>query len=177
LSKNILLWQLDYHKSLKKFFNCVSKIVPILESVLFFLLLLINLDRVLIVLVKKKAQLFNIVEYFSFVFGTSCKAIFVFQKVVFRKLFFKLFYIYLPLKKVVNGKHFPVNKKHFPVKGKYFPVNGKHFPVKEKFNLVSRKMFFLLTVFVLQKMVSEKITFQTFMCLFAIRKVSQRKTL
>jgi len=51
-------------------------------------------------------------------------------------------------------------------------VNGKHFPVKEKFGLVSRKIFFLSTVFVFRET-----TFQIFLCLFAIRKVGQRKTL
>jgi len=50
-----------------------------------------------------------------------------FRENVFRKLFFKFFYIYLLLEKLVNRK--------------YFPVNGKHFPVKEKFGLVSRKVF------------------------------------
>jgi hypothetical protein len=84
---------------------------------------------------------------------------------VFEKLFFKLFCVCLPLEKLVNGKH--------------FPVNGKYFPVKEKFGLISRKVFFLLTVFVFRKVVSGKpeITFQTFLCLFVIRKVGQRKTL
>jgi hypothetical protein len=57
---------------------------------------------------------------------------------------------------VVNIKHFPVSKKHFPVKEKHFPVNRKHFPVIEKFNLVSRKMFSLLAVFVFRKVVSGK---------------------
>jgi hypothetical protein len=44
-----------------------------------------------------------------------------FWKVVFEKLFFKLFCIYLLLKKFVNEKHFSV---------------------KEKFGLVFRKVFF-----------------------------------
>jgi len=39
---------------------------------------------------------------------------------------------------------------------KYFLVNKKHFSVKEKFGLVSRKIFSLLTVFVFQKVVSGK---------------------
>jgi len=39
---------------------------------------------------------------------------------------------------------------------KHFPVNGKYFPVKEKFGLVSRKMFFLLAVFVFRKVIFEK---------------------
>jgi len=42
---------------------------------------------------------------------------------VFEKLFFKFFCVYLPLKKLVNL------------------INEKHFPVKEKFSLVSRKVF------------------------------------
>jgi len=83
---------------------------------------------------------------------------FVFWKIVFRKLFSKLSCVCLTLEKLVNGKHFPINKKHFLV--------------KEKFDLVFRKVFFLLAVFVFRE-----ITFQTFLCLFAIRKVGQRKTL
>jgi hypothetical protein len=94
---------------------------------------------------------------------------FVSRKVVSGKPLSKLSCICLPLEKLVNRKYFPVNKKHFP-------VSGKHFPVKEKFGLVSRKVFpFWLCLF------SGKwfpgITFQTFLCLFAIRKVGQRKTL
>jgi hypothetical protein len=47
---------------------------------------------------------------------------------VFQKLFSKLFYVYLLLKKLFNGKHFSINEKHFPV--------------KEKFSLVFRKVFY-----------------------------------
>jgi len=75
--------------------------------------------------------------------------IFVFWKSFFRKLLSKLFCIYLPLEKLVNRKHFPVNRK-------YFPVNGKYFSVKEKFDLIFRKVFSLLAVFVLRKVVSRK---------------------
>jgi len=67
---------------------------------------------------------------------------FVSRKVVFRKLFFKLSCVCLPLENLINGKHFPVNRKHFPV--------------KEKFGLVSSKVFFLLDVFVFRKVVSKK---------------------
>jgi len=42
------------------------------------------------------------------------------------------------------------------VNGKYFSVNEKHVPVKEKFDLVSRKIFSLLAVFVFRKVVSGK---------------------
>jgi hypothetical protein len=67
---------------------------------------------------------------------------FVSRKVIFEKSLSKLSCVYLPLRKLVNGKH--------------FPVNGKHFPVKEKFDLVSRKVFSLLAVFVFRKVVSVK---------------------
>jgi hypothetical protein len=59
------------------------------------------------------------------------------------KPFSKLFCVYLPLEKLVSGKHFSVNGEHFTVNGKHFPVNEKHFRVKEKFGLVSRKVFSL----------------------------------
>jgi hypothetical protein len=81
---------------------------------------------------------------------------FVFRKIVSEKSFSKLSYVCLPLEKVVKGKHFPVNGKYFTVKEKHFPVNGKHFPVKGKFDLVSRKVFSLLAVFVFRKVVSRK---------------------
>jgi hypothetical protein len=68
---------------------------------------------------------------------------------VFQKSLSKFFCVCLPLGKVVNEKHFPVKEKHFP-------VNGKHFPVKEKFDLVFRKVFSLLAVFVFRKVVSGK---------------------
>ena len=55
---------------------------------------------------------------------------------------------------------------------KHFSVNEKYFSVKEKFGLVSRKVFSLLVVFVFRETI-----FRTFLCLFAIRKVGQRKTL
>ena len=67
---------------------------------------------------------------------------FVSRKIVFGKPLSKLSCICLSLEKLVNGKHFPVNRKHFPV--------------KEKFGLVSRKVFFLLALFVFQKVVSGK---------------------
>jgi len=44
--------------------------------------------------------------------------------------------------------------------------------VKEKFGLVSKKVFSLLAVFVFRET-----TFQTFLCLFVISKVGQRKKL
>jgi len=68
---------------------------------------------------------------------------FVFWNSLFGKLISKLFCVCLPLEKLVNGKHFPV---------------------KENFGVVSRKMFFLLAVFV-----------QTSLCLFAIRKLVNGK--
>jgi len=67
---------------------------------------------------------------------------FVSRKIVSRKPFSKLSCVCLSLGKLVNGKH--------------FSVNGKHFSVKEKFGLVSRKVFSLLTMFVFWKVVSGK---------------------
>jgi hypothetical protein len=60
---------------------------------------------------------------------------FVSRKVVSRKPLSKLSCVCLPLEKLVNGKHFSV---------------------KEKFGLVSRKVFSLLTVFFFQKVVYGK---------------------
>jgi len=82
---------------------------------------------------------------------------------VSRNSFSKLSCVYLSLGKLVKGKH--------------FPVNGKHFPVKENFDLVSRKMFSLLAMFFFPESGFRETTFQTFLCLFAIRKFGQRKTL
>jgi len=82
-------------------------------------------------------------------------------------------------RKTLSGqrKTLSSQQKHFPVNEKHFPVNGN--TVKEKFSLVSRKVFSVLAVFVFRKVVSGKplSTFQTFLCLFAIRKVGQWKTL
>jgi len=50
------------------------------------------------------------------------------RKVVSGKPLFKLSCVCLSLEKLVNEKH--------------FSINGKHFSVKEKFDLVSRKVFF-----------------------------------
>jgi hypothetical protein len=53
--------------------------------------------------------------------------VFVFRKVVFRKLFFKFSCVCLLLEKLVKGKHFPVNGKYFLVKGKFSLVFMKVF--------------------------------------------------
>jgi len=94
---------------------------------------------------------------------------FVFRNSLFGKPLSKLSCVCLPLEKLVNGEHFPVN-------GKHFPVNEKYFSVKEKFGLVSRKVIPFGYVCFLESGFRET-TFQTFLCLFAIRKVGQRKTL
>jgi len=57
-------------------------------------------------------------------------------------------------------------------------VNGrKYFPVKKKFGLVFKKVFFFFCCVCFPESGFREITFQIFPCLFAIRKVSQRKTL
>jgi hypothetical protein len=71
---------------------------------------------------------------------------FVYRKVVFGKPLPKLSCVYLPLEKMINEKYFPVNKKHFLV--------------KEKFDLVFKKVFFLLAVFVFRKVIFGKTLFK-----------------
>jgi len=91
---------------------------------------------------------------------------FVFWKVVSGK---PLSCVCLPLENVVNEKHFPVNRKHFS-------VNGKHFPVKGKFDLVSRKVFSLLAVFVFRKVVSGKSLSKLSCVCLPLEKVVNRNT-
>ena len=72
-----------------------------------------------------------------------------FWNLFFRKLFSKLFLYLFAIRKVGQQKTLSGQRK-------YFPINRKHFLVKEKFGLISRKMFFLLAVFVFRKVVSGK---------------------
>jgi len=83
-------------------------------------------------------------------------------------------------RKVVSGK--PLSNISYVclLLGKL--VNGKHFSVKEKFDLVFRKVFswkiWMENIFrKLWKNSFRETTFQSFLCLFAIRKVGQQKTL
>ena len=73
------------------------------------------------------------------------KAMFVYRKIIFRKLFFKFFCVCLSLEKLVNGKHFLVN-------GKHFPVNFS----QRKIWLGFQESIFPLAVFVFRKVVSGK---------------------
>jgi len=86
---------------------------------------------------------------------------FVSRKVVFEKPLSKLSCVCLPLGKLVNEKHFPFNEKHFPVKG--------------KFGLVFRKVFFLLAVFVFQKVVSGKQLSKLFYVCLSLEKLVNGK--
>jgi hypothetical protein len=72
-----------------------------------------------------------------------------FLEFTFREITFQTFLCLFAIRKVGQRKTLSSQRK-------YFPVNGKHFPVKEKFGLVSRKIFFLLAVFVFRKVVSRK---------------------
>ena len=80
---------------------------------------------------------------------------------LFGKPLSKLSCVCLLLGKLVNGKHFPVNEKHFSV--------------KEKFGLVSRKIFFLLTVFVFRKVVSGKPLSKLYCVCLPLEKLVNRK--
>jgi hypothetical protein len=63
------------------------------------------------------------------------KALFVWWKVVFKKLLSKLFCICLSLEKLVNEKHFLIKEKFDLVSRKVFFFSRKHFPEVVK-NLV-----------------------------------------
>ena len=87
---------------------------------------------------------------------------FVSQKVVFGKPFSKLSCVCLPLGKLVNGNTFRSTETLSSQRKIWFGFQESVFP----FGCVC----FLKSGF-------RKSTFQTFLCLFAIRKVGQRKTL
>jgi len=84
---------------------------------------------------------------------------FVLRNLLFGKSLSKLSCVCLPLEKLVNGKHFPVNGNTFRIwfgfQESVFPFGCVCFPESD----------------------FRETTFQTFLCLFAIRKVGQRKTL
>jgi len=101
---------------------------------------------------------------------TAIKAMFVFRNLFFRKSFFKLSCIYLPLEKLVNGKHFPVNEN-------IFRSTKNTFQSKKNLVWFSGKCFFPFSCVCFPESGFRETTFQTFMCLFAIRKVGQRKIL
>jgi hypothetical protein len=87
---------------------------------------------------------------------------FVFRKVVSGKPLSKLPCVWLTLGKLVNEKHFPFNEKHFPVR---------------KIWLGFQENVFLFGCICFPESGFRETTFQTFLCLFVIRKVGQRKTL
>jgi hypothetical protein len=58
---------------------------------------------------------------------------------------------------------------------KHFPVNEKHFPVKEKFDLVFKKVFFLLAVFVFWKVISGKLLSKLSCVCLALEKLVNGK--
>jgi hypothetical protein len=88
---------------------------------------------------------------------------FVSRKIVSGKSLSKLSRVCFPLEKLINGKH--------------FPVNGKYFSVKKKNWLGFQENVFLFSCVCFLESDFWEITFQTFLCFFAVRKVGQRKTL
>jgi len=109
----------------------------------------------------KKANLFPITTLLVLLGDFLTYTMFISRKIVFKKLFFKFFYVCLLLEKLVIRK--------------YFPVKGKHFPIKEKFGLVSIKVFFLLTVFVFRKVVSGKSLSKLSCVCFPLEKLVNEK--
>jgi len=82
---------------------------------------------------------------------------FVSRKIVSGKSLSKLSRVCFPLEKLINGKHFPVSKK--------------------KNWLGFQENVFLFGCVCFLESGFWEITFQTFLCFFAVRKVGQRKTL
>jgi hypothetical protein len=81
----------------------------------------------------------------------------------------KLSCVCLPLGKLVNGKHFPVNGNTFRSTKNTFQSKKIWFDFQES--------VFPFGCVCFPESGFRKTTFQTFMCLFAIRKVGKRKTL
>jgi hypothetical protein len=115
---------------------------------------------------------------------------FIFWNSLSEKLLFKLSCVCLPLEKLVNGKHFPVNGKHFPVNKSTFRSTENTFQStktlsgQQKTLSSQRKIWFGFQESVFPfgcvcfpESGFRETTFQTFLCLFVIRKVGQRKTL
>jgi hypothetical protein len=107
-----------------------------------------------------------------------------FLEFIFWKIIFQTFLCSFAVRKVGQQKTLSRQRKTLSRQRKYFPVNEKHFPVNgntfrstEKFGLVSRKMFSRFGCVCFLESGFRETTFQTFLCLFAIRKVGQRKTL
>jgi len=96
--------------------------------------------------------------------AASC---FVSLKLISEKLFFKFFYVYFSLKKLINGKYFPINEKYFSVKEKFslvfrkvfsFILSGKHF-LKVVKNLEMSYYFLIISNLVLKTLIAIYILF------------------
>jgi hypothetical protein len=93
---------------------------------------------------------------------------------IFKKLFYKFFYVYLSLEKLVNGKYFPVKKNIFQSKEnlawfleKCFPfiLDGKHFPEVVK-NLEMSYYLLIISNLVLKLLIAIYILFWIFVFQF-----------
>jgi hypothetical protein len=94
--------------------------------------------------------------------------VFVFWKVIFRKLFFKLSCVCLSVQKLVNGKHFPVNWKIWlGFQESVFMKNlgGKHFPEIVK-NLEMSYYLLIISNLVLKLLIAIYILFWIFIFQF-----------
>jgi len=77
------------------------------------------------------------------------------------------------IRKVGQRKTLSGQRKHFSVNGKHFLVNGNTFRIWFGF----QESVFPFGCVCFPESDFRETTFQTFLCLFAIRKVGQRKTL
>jgi len=101
---------------------------------------------------------------------------FVSRKVVFGKSLSKLSCVCLLLGKLVNGKHFPVNGNTFR-STETLSGQRKTLSSQRKIWFGFQESVFLFCCVCFPESGFREITFQTFLCLFAIRKVGQRKKL
>jgi hypothetical protein len=81
------------------------------------------------------------------------------------------------IRKVGQRKTLSGQRKTLSSQRKHFSVNGKHFLVKRKIWFGFQENIFPFGCVCFPESGFREITFQTFMCLFAIRKVGKRKIL
>ena len=110
----------------------------------------------------------NIVIFQDPLLGHVC-----FPEFTFRETTFQTFLCLFAIRKVGQRKTLSGQRKHFSVNGKHFLVNENTFRIWFGF----QESVFPFGCVCFPESDFRETTFQTFLCLFAIRKVGQRKTL
>jgi len=107
--------------------------------------------------------------------GHVCFLEFTFRETTFQTFLCLFAIMKIGQRKTLSGqrKTLSSQRKHFSINGKHFPVNGNTFRIWFDF----QESVFPFGCVCFPESDFRKTTFQTFLCLFAIRKVGQRKTL